>query len=278
MTANQQPLISHLLELRRRLLRALGAVGLLFLALLYFANDIYHLLALPLLQSLPQGSQMIATDVTTPFIIPMKLTLYVSLFLAIPYVLYQIWAFVAPGLYQHERKLVLPLVIASTALYYLGILFAYFVVFPMLFSFFTSTTPDGVTMATDIASYLSFIMGMFFAFGLAFEVPVAVCLLCWSGITNPEALALKRPYFIVGAFVVAMFLTPPDVISQTLLAVPICLLFELGLLMGRFYRKKLPTDEPRCCPPANVPRCATRPARNTWRNCSRTTATPASRR
>ena len=137
MTANQQPLISHLLELRRRLLRALGAVGLLFLALLYFANDIYHLLALPLLQSLPQGSQMIATDVTTPFIIPMKLTLYVSLFLAIPYVLYQIWAFVAPGLYQHERKLVLPLVIASTALYYLGILFAYFVVFPMLFSFFT---------------------------------------------------------------------------------------------------------------------------------------------
>lgn len=245
MTANQQPLISHLLELRRRLLRALGAVGLLFLALLYFANDIYHLLALPLLQSLPQGSQMIATDVTTPFIIPMKLTLYVSLFLAIPYVLYQIWAFVAPGLYQHERKLVLPLVIASTALYYLGILFAYFVVFPMLFSFFTSTTPDGVTMATDIASYLSFIMGMFFAFGLAFEVPVAVCLLCWSGITNPEALALKRPYFIVGAFAVAMFLTPPDVISQTLLAVPICLLFELGLLMGRFYRKKLPTDEPK---------------------------------
>ncbi len=243
MTTNQQPLISHLLELRRRLLRALGAVGLLFLALLYFANDIYHLLALPLLQSLPQGAQMIATDVATPFVIPMKLTLYVSLFLAIPYVLYQIWAFVAPGLYQHERKLVLPLVIASTALYYLGILFAYFIVFPMLFNFFTSTTPDGVTMATDIASYLSFIMGMFFAFGLAFEVPVAVCLLCWSGITNPEALALKRPYFIVGAFVVAMFLTPPDVISQTLLAVPICLLFELGLMMGRFYRKKLPTEQ-----------------------------------
>jgi sec-independent protein translocase protein TatC len=237
MTPSQQPLITHMLELRRRLLRSVAAVGVLFLLLIYFANDIYHLLALPLLQSMPSGTQMIATDVTTPFLIPMKLTLYVALFVAIPYVLFQLWAFVAPGLYQHERKLVLPLVIASTGLYYLGMLFAYFVVFPMMFSFFANTAPEGVTVATDIASYLSFIMGMFFAFGLAFEVPVAVCLLCWSGATTPRELAAKRPYLIVGAFVIAMFLTPPDVLSQILLAVPICLLFELGLLMGRFYRK-----------------------------------------
>ncbi|MBP8221226.1 MAG: twin-arginine translocase subunit TatC [Aeromonadaceae bacterium] len=243
MTLHQQPLISHLLELRRRLLRSLAAVAALFVVLIYFANDIYHLLALPLLRNMPSGAQMIATDVTTPFMIPMKLTLYVALFVAIPYVLYQIWAFVAPGLYQHERKMVLPLVVASTGLYYLGMLFAYFVVFPMVFSFFAQTAPEGVTMATDIASYLSFIMGMFFAFGLAFEVPVAVCLLCWSGATTPQALAEKRPYFIVGAFVVAMFLTPPDVLSQTLLAVPICLLFELGLLMGRFYRKPAPPED-----------------------------------
>ncbi|MGL4205203.1 MAG: twin-arginine translocase subunit TatC [Aeromonadaceae bacterium] len=243
MSQRQQPLIAHLLELRRRLLRAVAAVALLFFALLFFANDIYHMLALPLLQSLPQGAQMIATDVATPFVIPMKLTLYVSLFLAIPYVLYQIWAFVAPGLYQHERRLVLPLVVASASLFYAGMAFAYFVVFPMVFSFFASTAPEGVTMSTDIASYLSFIMGMFFSFGLAFEVPVGVCLLCWSGATTPEKLAEKRPYFIVGAFVVAMFLTPPDVLSQTLLAIPICLLYELGLLMGRAYRKGPTADE-----------------------------------
>ncbi len=235
MSEHQQPLISHLLELRRRLLKALGAVLLLFLLLIGFANDIYHLMAAPLLQALPKGAQMIATDVATPFLIPMKVTLYVALFISIPYVLYQIWAFVAPALYAKERQLVLPLVVASASLFYLGMAFAYFVVFPLLFAFFTSTTPEGVTMATDIANYLSFIMGLFFSFGLAFEVPVAITLLCWSGITTPQALAARRPYFIVGAFVVAMFLTPPDVISQTLLAVPICLLFELGLLLGRFY-------------------------------------------
>jgi len=178
---------------------------------------------------------MIATDVATPFLIPMKLTLYVSLLLAIPYVLYQVWAFIAPALYEKERRMVLPLVVASTALFYLGMAFAYFVVFPLLFAFFSSTAPQGVTMATDIANYLGFVMGLFFSFGLAFEVPVAITLLCWSGITTPQALAARRPYFIVGAFVVAMFLTPPDVVSQTLLAVPICLLFELGLLLGRFY-------------------------------------------
>jgi sec-independent protein translocase protein TatC len=205
------------------------------LLLISFANQIYHLLAAPLLAALPKGAQMIATDVATPFLIPMKLTLYVSLLLAIPYVLYQVWAFIAPALYEKERRMVLPLVVASTALFYLGMAFAYFVVFPLLFAFFSSTAPQGVTMATDIANYLGFVMGLFFSFGLAFEVPVAITLLCWSGITTPQALAARRPYFIVGAFVVAMFLTPPDVVSQTLLAVPICLLFELGLLLGRFY-------------------------------------------
>ncbi len=235
MSENQQPLITHLLELRRRLLKAVGAILLLFLLLISFANQIYHLLAAPLLAALPKGAQMIATDVATPFLIPMKLTLYVSLLLAIPYVLYQVWAFIAPALYEKERRMVLPLVVASTALFYLGMAFAYFVVFPLLFAFFSSTAPQGVTMATDIANYLGFVMGLFFSFGLAFEVPVAITLLCWSGITTPQALAARRPYFIVGAFVVAMFLTPPDVVSQTLLAVPICLLFELGLLLGRFY-------------------------------------------
>ena len=235
MSENQQPLITHLLELRRRLLKAVGAILLLFLVLISFANQIYHLLAAPLLAAMPKGAQMIATDVATPFLIPMKLTLYVSLLLAIPYVLYQVWAFIAPALYEKERRMVLPLVVASTALFYLGMAFAYFVVFPLLFAFFSSTAPQGVTMATDIANYLGFVMGLFFSFGLAFEVPVAITLLCWSGITTPQALAARRPYFIVGAFVVAMFLTPPDVVSQTLLAVPICLLFELGLLLGRFY-------------------------------------------
>lgn len=237
MNSERQPLIDHLLELRRRLLRGFAAVALVFLLLINFSNSLYHYLAKPLLHNLPQGAQMIATDVATPFIIPMKLTFYVALFLAIPYLLYQLWAFIAPALYRHERQRLLPLVVASTLLYYLGMAFAYFVVFPLMFRFFASITPEGVTMATDIASYLSFIMGMFFSFGLAFEVPIAVALICWSGVATPQQLAAKRPYFIVGAFVVAMFLTPPDVMSQSLLAVPICLLYELGLVLGRLYRK-----------------------------------------
>lgn len=238
MSRSPQPLIQHLLELRRRLLKSLAVIAILFLGLIYFANDLYHLLALPLLEQMPHGGQMIATDVTTPFVIPMKLTLYVALFASIPYMLYQLWAYVAPGLYQHERRLVLPLVVGSAVLFYAGMAFAYFVVCPLLFTFFATIAPQGVTMATDIASYLSFILGMFFAFGLAFEVPVALCLLCWSGVTSPEQLARQRPYFIVAAFVVAMFLTPPDVLSQTMLAIPLCLLFEVGILLGRFYRQQ----------------------------------------
>jgi len=243
MTESQQPLIQHLIELRSRLLHALTAVGLVFLALFYFANDIYHFVARPLLDSLPRGASMIATDVATPFFIPMKLTLFVSLLLAIPYVLYQLWAFIAPGLYRHERRLVLPLVVSSALLFYAGMAFAYFAVFPVIFGFFTATAPEGVTVATDIASYLDFVLTLFFSFGLAFEIPVAIVLLCWSGVTTPASLAAKRPYFIVVAFVIGMLLTPPDVISQTLLALPICLLFEAGILLGRLYSRPAPQED-----------------------------------
>ncbi len=237
MTDSQQPLIQHLIELRSRLLRALTVVGGVFLALFYFANDIYHFVARPLLNSLPSGASMIATDVATPFFIPMKLTLFVALLLAIPYVLYQLWAFIAPGLYRHERRLVLPLVVSSALLFYAGMAFAYFAVFPVIFGFFSATAPEGVMVATDIANYLDFVLALFFAFGLAFEIPVAVVLLCWSGVTTPESLAAKRPYFVVIAFVVGMLLTPPDVLSQTMLALPVCLLFEAGIQLGRLYSR-----------------------------------------
>lgn len=233
MSQEELPLIAHLVELRRRLLRALLVVGGLFLALFAFANDIYHFLATPLLAALPQGGSMIATGVATPFFIPMKLTLFVAFFLAIPWVLYQIWAFVAPGLYKHERRLVLPLVISSALLFYLGLAFAYYAVFPVIFGFFSATAPEGVTVATDIANYLDFVLALFFAFGLVFEIPVAMILLCRSGVVAPDSLARKRPYVVVVAFVIGMLLTPPDVLSQTLLAIPICLLFELGLWLSR---------------------------------------------
>ncbi|AXQ13730.1 MULTISPECIES: twin-arginine translocase subunit TatC [Shewanella] len=235
--SQQQPLISHLLELRTKLLRAIASVLIVFIALVYWANDIYHYMAIPLMQSLPDTGSMIATDVAAPFFAPFKLTLVLSFFIAVPYVLYQIWSFVAPGLYKHEKRLVVPLLFSSTLLFYLGIAFAYYVVFPVVFGFFTSVAPEGVQVATDISSYLSFILKLFFAFGLAFEIPVAVILLCWAGVTTPEDLRAKRPYIVVGAFVVGMLLTPPDVISQTMLAVPMLLLFEGGLLAARFYSK-----------------------------------------
>ncbi|WP_335925091.1 twin-arginine translocase subunit TatC [Shewanella algae] len=235
--SQQQPLISHLLELRTKLLRAIASVLIVFIALVYWANDIYHYMAIPLMQSLPDTGSMIATDVAAPFFAPFKLTLVLSFFIAVPYVLYQIWSFVAPGLYKHEKRLVVPLLFSSTVLFYLGIAFAYYVVFPVVFGFFTSVAPEGVQVATDISSYLSFILKLFFAFGLAFEIPVAVILLCWAGVTTPEDLRAKRPYIVVGAFVVGMLLTPPDVISQTMLAVPMLLLFEGGLLAARFYSK-----------------------------------------
>jgi sec-independent protein translocase protein TatC len=237
-TQDQQhslPLISHLLELRNRLLRIIAIVIVLFLSLVYFANDIYHYLAIPLTSQLPQGASMIATGVATPFFTPIKLTLVISFFIAIPAILYQVWAFIAPGLYQHERKLIAPLVISSALLFYLGMAFSYYVVFPLAFAFFTHTAPQGVTIATDISSYLDFVLKLFFAFGLAFEIPIATLVLCWTGATTPEKLKEKRPYIIVSAFVIGMLLTPPDVISQTLLAVPMLILFELGLLFARFY-------------------------------------------
>ena len=236
-----QPLISHLVELRGRLLRAFAAIVLVFMALVYFANDIYSILAEPLLRQLPEGTSMIATGVATPFLTPMKLTLIVAFFLAIPYVLYQVWAFIAPGLYKHEKRLIAPLVFSSALLFYAGAAFAYFVVFPLAFAFFTKMAPEGVTIATDIASYLDFVLGLFIAFGIAFEIPIATILLCWTGVTTPKDLASKRAYVIVVVFVVGMLLTPPDIISQTLLAIPMWLLFEVGVFFARFYTR--PTDD-----------------------------------
>lgn len=233
-----QPLISHLIELRNRILRCIACILLVFLALVYFANDIYHLISAPLVDQLPNGASMIATSIVTPFFTPIKLTLIASVFVSVPYILYQIWAFIAPALYQHEKRLIYPLLFSSTLLFYVGVAFAYYVVFPLVFAFLTKTAPEGVAIATDISSYLDFVLTLFLAFGVCFEVPVAIILLCWSGITTPEDLRQKRPYIIVAAFVIGMLLTPPDVFSQTLLAIPMCLLFEVGVIFARFYRPK----------------------------------------
>lgn len=235
----EQPFVSHLLELRDRLLRALAVVAVFFLCLFPFANDIYIWVASPLMAHLPVGTSMIATEVASPFLTPFKLSLVAAFFLSIPYTLYQMWAFIAPGLYTHEKRLVLPLVASSTLLFYVGMLFAYYVVFPLVFAFLTGTVPDGVTVATDIAKYLDFILTLFFAFGMAFEVPIATFILVWMGVTTPDKLVEKRPYIIVGAFLLGMLLTPPDVISQTLLAVPMWLLFEAGVIASRLFGRRL---------------------------------------
>lgn len=229
------PFVAHLIELRNRLLRVIAAVGVILLALLPFANQLYSLVAAPLLAHLPEGTSMIATEVASPFLTPFKLALIAAIFLAMPVVLYQLWAFVAPGLYQHERRLVFPLLLTSTILFYLGAAFAYYVVFPLVFSFFITAAPEGVAVMTDISKYLDFVLKLFFAFGLAFEVPIATILLIWAGVTTPDKLIAKRPYIIVGAFLVGMLLTPPDIISQSLLAVPMWLLFELGVFISRVY-------------------------------------------
>ncbi|TMP34818.1 twin-arginine translocase subunit TatC [Pseudoalteromonas rubra] len=229
--------IGHLIELRNRLIKALLSVLIIFVSLVYFANDIYAFVAAPLVESLPANSTMIATDVTAPFFAPFKLTLFVSLFLAVPMILHQIWGFLAPGLYQHEKRMLMPILLSSILLFYAGIAFCYFVVMPIILGFFTAVGPDMMTLSPDISSYLGFILKLFFAFGVAFEIPVAIMLLCWSGVTTTDSLAQKRPYIIVGVFVIAMFLTPPDVLSQTLLAVPMALLFELGLLLARIYSR-----------------------------------------
>jgi len=239
-----QPLISHLIELRKRLLNSIISVLVVFLALVYFANDIYQFVSAPLIKQLPAGASMIATDVASPFFTPIKLTLIVSVFLSAPLVLYQVWAFVAPALYKHERRLMMPLLVSSSLLFYMGMAFAYFVVFPLAFSFFAQTAPKGVLIATDINNYLDFVMALFMAFGVSFEVPVAIVLLCWSGVVTPESLKQKRPYVLVGAFVVGMLLTPPDVFSQTLQAIPMYFLFEIGVFFARFYvGKRRRTDE-----------------------------------
>ena len=234
----EQPFVAHLIELRDRLLRAVLAVVVVFLCLFYFANDLYTFVAEPLMRHMPQGTSMIATEVASPFLTPFKLTLVISIFACIPYLLYQAWAFIAPGLYQSERKLVFPLLLSSTLLFYLGMVFAYYVVFPLVFGFLTKVAPEGVAVMTDISRYLDFVLKMFFAFGVAFEVPIATILVIWTGMTTAESLAAKRPYVIVAAFVIGMLLTPPDVISQTLLALPMWLLFELGLIFSRLYVSK----------------------------------------
>jgi sec-independent protein translocase protein TatC len=232
-TAAEGSLVSHLMELRNRLLKAIAAVLVIFVALTPFADSIFTLVADPLMRQLPAGTSMIATQVAAPFLTPFKLTLVVAIALAMPVVLYQTWAFVAPGLYSQERRFALPLLASSVLLFYLGIAFAYFVVFPLMFGFFTATAPEGVTVMTDITSYLGFVLALFFAFGLAFEVPVATVLLVWAGLVTPAALARHRAYVLLGAFVVGMLLTPPDVISQTLLALPMYLLYEVGIVMSR---------------------------------------------
>lgn len=241
--AEANSLIAHLIELRGRVLKAFISVFVVFLCLVYFAQDLYHWLATPLLDTLPEDAQMIATDVASPFFAPFKLTMVLSFFIAIPVVLYQIWGFVAPGLYKNEKRLVAPLLFSSTLLFYLGMAFAYYVVFPLAFAFFSSVAPEGVVINTDISSYLNFVLKIFFAFGLAFEIPVAVVLMCWTGITTPEALRAKRPYVIVGVFVVGMLLTPPDIISQTLLAIPMWILYEFGIVVGSIYSRKKADQE-----------------------------------
>jgi sec-independent protein translocase protein TatC len=231
----EQPLIAHLVELRSRLIRALAAVLLVFLALTPFSQLLYSAIARPLIEALPINSSMIATEVASPFLVPFKLTIFLALFISMPYLLYQAWAFVAPGLYRNEKRFALPLLLTSILLFYFGMAFAFFIVFPLLFGFFTSVAPSGVTVMTDISHYLDFILKLFFAFGLAFEVPIATILMVSAGIVSIESLSRKRPYIILGAFVAGMLLTPPDIISQILLAGPIWLLFELGLVFARYF-------------------------------------------
>ncbi|MGO1499708.1 MAG: twin-arginine translocase subunit TatC [Marinobacter sp.] len=235
----QMPLVEHLLELRNRLLKMVLAVVICFAVIYPFANELYLWLSEPIRSLLPVGQTMIATDITSPFFAPLKLALFLSVFAAIPVILYQLWSFVAPGLYAHEKRLAFPLLFTSVLLFYLGAAFAYFVVFPLVFNFFTAIGPEGIVELPDISSYLNFVLKMFFAFGVAFEIPIAAILLILSGVTTPADLAAKRPYVVVGCFIIGMILTPPDIISQTLLAVPMWILFELGILFGRLAKREV---------------------------------------
>jgi sec-independent protein translocase protein TatC len=230
-------LISHLLELRDRLLRAVIAIVVCFVPLAFFQDELFTLVARPLIEKLPAGTSLIATSVVSPFMAPLKLSLIVAIFAAMPFILYQVWAFVAPGLYKHEKRFAFPLVVSSIFLFYAGVAFAYYVVFPLMFQFLASTTPIGVKMMTDIANYLDFVLLLFFAFGIAFEVPVAVVLLAATGIVKVESLKKHRGYVVLAIFVVAAFLTPPDAVSQTFMAVPMYALYELGILFANVVQK-----------------------------------------
>jgi sec-independent protein translocase protein TatC len=248
-SGQEQPLVSHLIELRDRVLRMVVVVMVVFLCLFPFANDLYTAVAGPMRAALPEGSSMISTKPIDPFLIPFKLTLQLAIFISVPFILYQFWAFVAPGLYRHEKRLVVPLLVSSTILFYLGMAFAYFVVFPLVFTFLASTAPEGVQVATDMGNYLDFVTTLFFAFGVAFEVPIATIILVWLGVTSPQSLRQKRPYVIVGTFVVGMLLTPPDIISQTLLAVPMWVLFELGVFFSQWFVKDRVREADEADPP-----------------------------
>ncbi len=242
--AKSGSLMSHLVELRDRVVRMVGSILVIFVSLFYWANDIYTYLAAPLTRHLPEGSNMIAIDVASPFLTPFKLVLMLSVFLAMPVILYQFWAFVAPGLYKNEKRLAAPLLVSSILLFYAGMAFAYYAVFPLVFGFFTSVGPEMVDISTDIGRYLDFVLALFFGFGLAFEVPIATIILVAIGFTTPDKLAQKRPYIIVGAFIIGMFLTPPDVISQVLLAIPMWVLFEAGVFASRIiFKDKLAAEE-----------------------------------
>jgi sec-independent protein translocase protein TatC len=239
----EQNLLSHLVELRSRLVRSLVVVLLVFAALFPLSNRLYALLAEPLLSKLPAGTQMVAIDVVTPFVTPLKLAFFAAIVVAAPYLLYQAWAFVAPGLYRHEKRLASPLLVSAVLLFYIGCAFAYFLVLPMVFSFLTATVPDGVSMMTDISRYLDFVLVMFLVFGVCFEIPVATVILVMLGITTPEQLKASRGYVIVGAFVVAAVVTPPDALSQIMLAVPMCLLFEIGLVAARLVARRAAAEQ-----------------------------------
>ena len=241
--SDERPFLDHIIELRVRLQKALLTVLLLFFPLYYFANEIYEWVAAPLMANLPAGSGMIATEVASPFLTPFKLSIYAAFFLAMPVILHQLWGFVSPGLYMREKRFAMPLLFSSVILYYLGMAFAYYLVFPLVFKFFAGVTPVGVTMMTDINKYLEFVLGLFFAFGFAFEIPIATFLIVSTGLTTTQSLTAKRPYVIVGCFVAGMMLTPgPDVLSQVMLAVPMWLLFEVGVFFARLAERSSPAE------------------------------------
>ena len=235
---DSQPFMSHLIEFRDRVLRSVVAVLVVFIGLFSFSEELYLYVSEPIREYLPTSSTMIATEVASPFLTPFKLTLVLSLFAAMPFILYQAWAFLAPGLYQREKRIVVPLFISSVLLFYGGMAFAYYIVFPLVFMFFTSIAPEGISVMPDIRSYLDFVLKLFFAFGISFEIPIAVVILSWMGAVDPDNLVKKRPYVFVMCFILGMLLTPPDIISQVLLAIPMWLLFELGILFGRMVKPK----------------------------------------